>query len=90
AIVGEFDFSKNQTKVKWDRIPESKWYIVFSWLALFLTILHLVMGTVVLSSALFISPSDAVVLSIRLLSSAVVCRILLIFELHIIRHFSQL
>ncbi|EUC46108.1 hypothetical protein COCMIDRAFT_36196 [Bipolaris oryzae ATCC 44560] len=58
--------------------------------ASFLTILHLVMGTVVLSSALFISPSDAVVLSIRLLSSAVVCRVLLMFELHIIRHFSQL
>ncbi|EMD89699.1 hypothetical protein COCC4DRAFT_113968, partial [Bipolaris maydis ATCC 48331] len=81
AIVGEFDFRKNQTKVKWDEFPESIWYIVFSWMASFLTILHLVMGTVILSSALFISPSDAVVLSIRLLSSAVICRILLMFEL---------
>ncbi|KAH7125147.1 hypothetical protein B0J11DRAFT_433685 [Dendryphion nanum] len=86
TFMSEFDFSKQQTNPKWDPIPESKRYLVFSWLASFITILHLVMGTVVLSSALFISPSDAVIVSIRLLCSAVTCRVLLMFELHVLKH----
>ena len=49
--------------------------------------LHTTFGVVVLSAALFISPSDAVTLSVCLLGSAVVSRILLMFELHYLSDF---
>ncbi|KAL6415677.1 hypothetical protein AUP68_02243 [Ilyonectria robusta] len=82
ALLDELRFKKEPREVKLVKSPESKRYLVWSWLASAATVLHIVIGTVVLSSALFISPSDAVVVSLRFFASGVVCRIFLMFELH--------
>lgn len=82
ALKDELCFKKEQREIRLIYSPESKLYLSLSWLASFMTIVHVVLGTVVLSSALFISPFDAVVISSRFFVSAVGCRIFLMFELH--------
>jgi hypothetical protein len=45
------------------------------------TILHIICGTLVLSSMLFVASGDAVIVAARLLASSAVCRAILMFEL---------
>jgi hypothetical protein len=86
TLKDEFNFrGEKEANVKWTDVPESKKYVVSSWLASFITVLHLVMGTVVLSSALFISSCDAVTVAVRFLMSAIVFRMILMSELHIMK-----
>jgi hypothetical protein len=59
--------------------------ILFNGLVGVTTMLHIVYGTVVLSSALLVGPLDAVELIARLAASALVARGVLLFELYGLR-----
>lgn len=68
---------KSQLRVK----RESYLFIVVSYCTSLGTILHIIYGTMVFSSILFISTADALLVAVRLLASAIVCRMILMFEL---------
>jgi hypothetical protein len=55
--------------------------LLFSWIASTAAILHMIYGTMVFSSILFISAQDAVVVVARYLASTLVCRVVLRFEI---------
>jgi len=52
-----------------------------NWLTSLFTLVHILYGTMVFSSILFVSSKDAVVVVSRFLASALVCRVILSLEL---------
>lgn len=60
---------------------ESALFIIIAWCLSTGTVLHLILGTLVLSSLLFISTQDAVMVAAQYLGSTLVCRMILMFEL---------
>lgn len=55
--------------------------VVVAWMASTGTILHIILGTLVFSSVLFISTQDATLVVAQYLASTLVCRAVLIYEL---------
>lgn len=82
SLISEWRFNQH-AKAELGYTDESKGYLILSWLASFATMLHIISGMVLLSSALFISPRDAVLISVRFFGSAVVCRLFVMVELHV-------
>ncbi|KAF2839145.1 hypothetical protein M501DRAFT_992131 [Patellaria atrata CBS 101060] len=60
-------------------------YILITWLTTILTGMHLLYGTLVFSSMIFISVVDAAFLILRFMASVVVCRLVLLGELGVLR-----
>ncbi|KAL8714474.1 MAG: hypothetical protein Q9225_006579 [Loekoesia sp. 1 TL-2023] len=60
---------------------ESYWFISLSWATSVATIIQIAIGTVGLSSLLFINTQDATFVALRCLGSACVSRIIVMFEL---------
>ncbi|KAH8890663.1 hypothetical protein GQ53DRAFT_867037 [Thozetella sp. PMI_491] len=60
---------------------ETYFFTFMSWFASTTNVLHIIFGTVVFSSLLFIGCADAVTISLRCLASAMVCRVILMFEI---------
>ncbi|KAJ9653407.1 hypothetical protein H2198_007405 [Neophaeococcomyces mojaviensis] len=60
---------------------ETSFFILLSWLNAVGTALHLLLGTILFSSTLFIATGDAFVIGARILASHLVCRIVAAFEL---------
>ncbi|KAI1434995.1 hypothetical protein GGR50DRAFT_359255 [Xylaria sp. CBS 124048] len=56
-------------------------YIVLSWILSAATAVHILFGSLVFSSLLFIGPSDAVKVIARYVGSVIACRIIVAFEL---------
>ena len=65
--------------------PENNWFLLFSWLTSTGIVLHIIYGTLALSSMLFISNRDAVGVVGRFLGSTLVCRAILTYEMRGIR-----
>lgn len=61
--------------------PEGWAFYCLSWATATGTVLHIIFGTLVFSSILFIATADAVTVAARYLASAVLCRIILNYEL---------
>ena len=62
--------------------PETYLYLFLAWLVSTTTVVHLVYGTLVLSSSSLINTNDAVFIIIRYIVSTVVCRMVLMFEVY--------
>jgi hypothetical protein len=66
-------------------LPES-WVSAFvTWVASVFTACHIIFGTLLFSSLLFISVNDSLVMIARLMASVIVCRIVLTYELTVLR-----
>lgn len=77
----EFNLCAHHSKAQLTLHPETNSFILFSWLTSMGTILHIIFGTLVFSSMLFIASGDAVIVVGRLLASTAVCRVILMFEI---------
>ncbi|KAI0602517.1 hypothetical protein F4775DRAFT_534321 [Biscogniauxia sp. FL1348] len=62
-------------------LDERKRFLTWSWVLSTCTIFHILFGTLLLSSLLFIGPQDALVVIVRYMMSVLVCRVVLMFEL---------
>lgn len=69
--------------VKW--YPETKVYIAGSWFHSTGTVVHIIFGTLIFSGMYFVGPRDATQILGRYMASIVGCRIVLMYELAIIR-----
>lgn len=66
-------------------IPESYMFTFFSWFTAILTVCHVIYGTLVFSSMLFISVRDSLTVIARYMASVIVCRTILMYELASLR-----
>jgi hypothetical protein len=66
-------------------VNESKFYLLVSWAISVGIASHIVFGTVTFSSVLFISVRDSVAIMYRFMASVLVCRMVLTYELAILR-----
>lgn len=69
----------SERKLQWK--AEGWSFYILSWATSTGTVLHIIFGTLVFSSILFIATADAVTVAARYLASAVLCRIILNYEL---------
>lgn len=69
----------SERKLQWK--PEGWCFYILSWATSTGTVLHIIFGTLIFSSILFIATADAVTVAARYLASAVLCRIILNYEL---------
>ncbi|KAJ5514107.1 hypothetical protein N7463_003659 [Penicillium fimorum] len=64
--------------------------VLLSWFLSLLTAAHVMFGTLVFSSMLFISVRDSVAVITRFMGSVIVCRVVLMYELAKLRHLCNL
>ncbi|KAF2175923.1 hypothetical protein K469DRAFT_646390 [Zopfia rhizophila CBS 207.26] len=69
--------------------PDTFWFLFASWLSATLTLGHYIYGTVVFTSALFISVPASLIVLVRFLASTMCCRIIVMYELSGMRQVSQ-
>jgi hypothetical protein len=81
GILREFIPSAAQEDAELEIKNETYLYIVLAWFTSTGTVLHIIYGTLLFSSLLFISTSDAVVVVLRYLLSTWACRAMVMFEL---------
>ncbi|KAK3684329.1 hypothetical protein B0T22DRAFT_501554 [Podospora appendiculata] len=79
--ASEFTMCAHHENLHYSVRRETKKYIIFSWLLSMVTMVHIVFGTLVLSSLLFIGPRDALSVVGRYMASVVLCRVILMYEL---------
>ncbi|KAL2060988.1 hypothetical protein VTL71DRAFT_9040 [Oculimacula yallundae] len=77
-----------QLHVGWK--PESYIFVFLGWATTMLTILHIMFGTFWFSSLLFVSAADALGITGRFMVSAVICRLVLKYELAGMRETTEL
>ena len=77
----EFRLCMYHKPARVELVKESYWFICWAWLLSLGTILHIIFGTLMFSSILFISSDYALRVTGRYLASTIVCRIVLMFEL---------
>ncbi|KAH8901472.1 hypothetical protein GQ53DRAFT_597400, partial [Thozetella sp. PMI_491] len=81
AVRQEFQLSALRPMTVLEFRPESRIYILISWLTATGNIMHIIFGTVIFSSLQFIGTQDAFVILNRYLASSFVCRIIIMFEI---------
>ncbi|KIX95820.1 uncharacterized protein Z520_08528 [Fonsecaea multimorphosa CBS 102226] len=81
VLCAEFTPSASRQGANLEIKEETYLYIFLSWFTATGTVLHIVYGTLVFSSLIFISTSDATTVVARYLSSTLVCRAIVMFEL---------
>lgn len=81
TVKEECQLSVNQPPLTIETKKETRWFICVSWFTSVGTSLHILFGTLVLSSLLFISTSDALLFVSRFSVSVIFCRALVWFEL---------
>lgn len=69
---------------------ESYSFLIISWCTSTATVIHIVFGTLVFASTLFVSTQDATTVIVRYFASALVCRIVLMYELAGMRYASTI
>lgn len=77
----ELSLSRRQPALQLIWKHESPLFTFLSWCVSTGTVLHIVYGTLVFSSILFISTQDSVTVVARYFGSALICRIVLVYEL---------
>jgi hypothetical protein len=80
-VVGEVRMTATQKDVHVDEFPETHTYVVLTWVSSVCIIAHILFGTIVFSSIVFIGPEDALGVVIRYMVSVMVCRMVLMYEL---------
>lgn len=76
-----FTPSAAQDGVRVAVFPETYWKLATRWLLTMCTIAHLIFGTLMLSSLLFLGPEDALGIVARYIVSVLACRIIVMYEL---------
>ncbi|KAI9764471.1 MAG: hypothetical protein M1840_008397 [Geoglossum simile] len=66
-------------------VPETYLFILVSFFTSILTICHIIYGTLAFSSMLFVSVRDSIAIIGRYMASAMCCRVILMYELAILR-----
>jgi hypothetical protein len=79
-IKSEFTLSKHKN-ITVETIPETKLFLVLSWLTSTSTTFHVIFGTLAFSSMQFISVRDAFGVIGRYTASVTACRVVLMYEL---------
>ncbi|KAK5138136.1 hypothetical protein LTR08_004831 [Meristemomyces frigidus] len=77
----EFQLSGSHDGTKLEYKKESYWFVALSWSTSLGTVLHIIFGTLMFSSTIFISTRDALYVSAQYLGSTLVCRMILMFEI---------
>jgi hypothetical protein len=77
--------ARQNTELNIEVWEESELFFVLTWFTSILSAAHIIFGTMVFSSALFISVKDTLIVMARLMASVIVCRIILTHELSILR-----
>ena len=85
SIRDEFRLSNAQREATLSIREESLYFLVVSWITSSGIVVHIIFGTLVLSSTLFITTLDAVTVVFQFLGSTIVCRAILMWELSGIR-----
>jgi hypothetical protein len=81
----EFSLSSSHDRGELSAKPETNFFLFISWFTSTGIILHIIYGTLILSSTLFISARDALGVVGQFLGSTLVCRAILTYELRGIR-----
>jgi len=81
VLRAEFTPSASRQGANLEIKEETYLYVFLSWFTATGTVLHIVYGTLVFSSLIFISTSDATAVVARYLASTLVCRAIVMFEL---------
>ncbi|KAF2733146.1 hypothetical protein EJ04DRAFT_395441, partial [Polyplosphaeria fusca] len=71
-------------RIQFTVIDENRCFTFLAWFHSVLVILHIIFGTLILSSTTFIGPADARGIMIRYIVSVVICRIILVYELAVL------
>jgi TRAP-type C4-dicarboxylate transport system permease small subunit len=60
-------------------------FVICAWFLSVVTVFHIILGSLILSSTNFIGPRHALGVMARYVISVVVCRVILVYELAIVR-----
>lgn len=60
---------------------ESPWFLATAWIVSTGTVLHIILGTLVFSSLLFLLTKDAITVAVQYIASTLVCKMVLVYEL---------
>ncbi|KAM0551993.1 hypothetical protein ACHAPJ_008101 [Fusarium lateritium] len=82
---GQVDIMAHRSKIVYTVYPETALFAIMSVITTVATACHILFGTLVLSSIIFISINNSLSIMGRLMASAIVCRIILILELLSVR-----
>jgi hypothetical protein len=69
--------------IKW--FEESRLFTISAWFLSVLIVFHIILGTLILSGTTFIGPRDALGVMMRYIASVVACRVILLYELAVMR-----
>ncbi|KAF2421116.1 hypothetical protein EJ08DRAFT_673035 [Tothia fuscella] len=61
-------------------------FVVLAWSLSVFIVMHIILGTLTLSSIIFVKSKDALAIMARYIASVVVCRMILLYELAVIRN----
>ncbi|KAK0736677.1 hypothetical protein B0T21DRAFT_367345 [Apiosordaria backusii] len=73
--------SRVQVPTKLRVKKESELSVFCTWVTSIATVSHIIYGTLIFSSILFVSTSDAIQIVARFVTSTVICRVILVFEI---------
>jgi hypothetical protein len=77
TLSSPYDHGREELSLK----PETYWFLFTNWCLSAIAMCHIILGTLVLSSMLFISTADAAVVAFRFMASTMACRLVLTHEL---------
>lgn len=80
-----WDSEGENQKLYFRLIPESRSFTLMAWFLSIIVIFHIIFGTLILSSTMFVGPKDALGIMARYILSVIICRIILVYELAVLR-----
>lgn len=80
-IQRELSLCSQHPRMDFKRNEESLTFLIVAWVVSTGTVLHILLGTLVFSSLLFIETGDAISVVAQYLASTLVCRVVLVYEL---------
>ena len=70
--------------IRFTNRKETRCFTFLAWVFSLLTIFHIILGTLILSSTNFVGPKDAFGIMTRYILSAVICRVVLVYEFSVL------
>lgn len=66
-------------------IPGSRCFTFMAWILSVFVVFHIILGTLILSGTAFVGPKDALGIMVRYILSVIICRVILVYELAVLR-----
>ncbi|KAF4470846.1 hypothetical protein FALBO_2248 [Fusarium albosuccineum] len=82
---GQMDIMARRSKIFFRVHSESLLFSIMALITTIFTACHVIFGTLVFSSILFVSINDSLSVAARLMASAIICRIIVTYELLVLR-----